>query len=89
MSKILIIGVGSAGAIAVAHMKGVGISNVEYLTMGDIGDDVSDIPHYNLRELRGFESLPYWATAEHWRECAEQAKDGILEIIESHIKVKS
>lgn len=89
MSKILIIGVGGAGATAVARMKKVGVPNAEYLTMGDPGDDAFCIPHYNLIEVRGFESLPYWATAEDWRECAEQAKDGILEIIESHIKGES
>lgn len=89
MSKILIIGVGSAGANTVAHMKEVGIPNAEYLTMGDYEDNVSDIPHYNLIEMSGLESLPSGATAEYWRVCAEQAKHSISEIIESYIKRKS
>lgn len=89
MAKILIIGVGSAGANAVKHMKEVGVPNAEYITMGDYQDTVLEIPHYNLIEISGIESLPNGATAEQWRECAELAKDGISEIIESHIKGKS
>lgn len=34
MSKILIIGVGGAGANTVKHMKEVGIPNAEYITFG-------------------------------------------------------
>lgn len=89
MAKILIIGVGSAGANAVKHMKEVGIPNAEYMTMGDYQDAISDIPHYNLIEMSGIESLPNGASAEHWKTCAEQAKDSISEIIESYIKRKS
>lgn len=89
MEKILIIGVGSAGANTVKHKKEVGVPNAEYITMGDYQDAISDIPHYNLIEMSGIESLPNGSTAEHWRECAEQAKDSISEIIEFYIKRKS
>lgn len=89
MAKILIIGVGSAGANAVKHMKEVGVPNAKYITMGDYQDAVLDIPHYSLIEISGFKSLPNGAAAEHWIKCVELAKDGISEIIESHIKRKS
>lgn len=48
MSKILIIGVGGAGANTVKHMKEVGIPNAEYITFGGYKYEESDIPHYNL-----------------------------------------
>lgn len=89
MGRILIIGVGSAGANTVNHMKDIGIHNADYITMGDYQDAISDIPHYNLIEMSGIESLPNGASAEHWKTCAEQAKDSISEIIESYIKRKS
>ena len=57
MGKILIIGVGSAGVNTVKHMREVGIPNAEYITMGDFEDKVSVIPHYNLIEMSGLESL--------------------------------
>ena len=89
MGKILRIGVGSAGVNTVKHMREVGIPNAEYITMGDFEDKVSVIPHYNLIEMSGLESLHSGATAENWKECAELAKDGISEITESYIKEKS
>lgn len=88
MDKILIIGVGSAGANTVNHMKEVGIPDGEYITMGDFEDKISDVPHYNLIELSGLESLPNGATPQQWKECAELAEDNIAEIIESYIKGK-
>lgn len=89
MGKVLIIGVGSAGSNTVRHMKEIGVPYAEYITIGDYQDAVLDIPHYNLIEISGIESLPNGATAEHWKTCAEQAKDSISEIIESYIKRKS
>ena len=89
MGKILIIGVGSAGANTVKHIREVGIPNAEYITMGDFEDNVSDIPHYNLIELSGLESLPNGAAPQHWKECAELANDSISEIRESYIKGKA
>ena len=65
MGKILIIGVGSAGVNTVKHMREVGIPNAEYITMGDFEDKVSVIPHYNLIEMSGLESLHSGATAEN------------------------
>lgn len=88
MSKILIIGVGSAGANTVAHMKKVGIPNAEYITMGDYEDDVSDIPHCNLIEMSRLESIHSGATADDWRMCAENAKEGIIDVLNSWINDK-
>lgn len=88
MSKILIIGVGSAGANTIAHIKEVGIPNADYITMGDFEDNIPDIPHYNLIEMSGFDSIHSGATADDWKICAENAKEGIIDVLNSWINDK-
>lgn len=88
MSKILIIGVGDAGANTVKHMKEVRIPNAEYITFGEYKYEASDIPHYNLITMNGLDSIPAGADSEIWRGLAENAKDTIGEIIEYHLKQK-
>lgn len=82
MSKILIIGVGSAGANTVKRMKEVGIPNANYITFGEFKDEPTDIPHYNLITLNGLDSIPAGADSNVWANLAENAKDKIAEIIE-------
>lgn len=88
MGKILIIGVGSAGANTVNRMKEVGIPNAEYFTMGGYKDSETDIPHYNLIRMSGVDSIPAGSDSEQWKEVAENAKDEIKEIIEYHLYKK-
>ncbi len=88
MSKILIIGVGGAGANTVKHMKEVGIPNADYITFGEYKCEESDIPHYNLITMNGLDSIPAGSDSDVWRELAENAKDTIGEIIEYHLKQK-
>ncbi len=85
MSKILIIGVGGAGANTVKRMKEVGIPNADYITFGGYGHELSDIPHYNLIKMNGYDSIINGASAKAWQELAENVKDEIGEIIESHL----
>lgn len=88
MSKILIIGIGGAGANTVKHMKEVGIPYAEYITFGGYKYEELDIPHYNLITMGGVDSIPAGADSEQWKEVAENAKDSIGEIIEYHLKQK-
>lgn len=88
MSKILIIGVGGAGANTVKHMKEVGMPNAEYITFGGYKYKESDIPHYNLITMNGYDSISNAGTSKEWEELAENAKDTIGEIIEYHLKQK-
>ena len=92
MGKILIIGVGGAGANTVKRMKEVGIPNAEYITMGDYMCDYRsskiDIPHYNLIRMSGVDSIPAGSDSEQWREVAENAKVEIKEVIEYHLNKK-
>lgn len=67
MSKILIIGVGSAGANTVRHMKEVGIPNANYITFGGYKEEISDIPRYNLITMNGYDSISNAGTAKGWR----------------------
>lgn len=85
MNKILIIGVGSAGANTVKRMKEIGIPNADYITFGRYRDEISDIPHYNLITMNGYDSISNAVKAKEWRELAENAKDEIGEIIESYL----
>lgn len=61
MCKILIIGVGGAGANAVKRMKEVGIPNASFISFGGYKNEVSDIPHYNLITMNGLDSIPVGA----------------------------
>lgn len=88
MSKIIIIGVGGAGANTVKHMKEVGIPNADYIAFGGYKYEESDIPHYNLIRLNGVDLIPAGSDSDEWREVAESAKDTIGEIIEYHLKQK-
>lgn len=88
MSKILIIGVGGAGANTIKRMKEVGIPNADYITLGGYKEEISDIPHYNLITMNGYDSISNAGTSKEWRELAENAKDEIGEIIESYLNQK-
>lgn len=87
MSKILIIGVGSAGINTVKHMKKVGIPNANYITFGGYKYQESDIPHYNLITMNGLDSIPAGSDSKEWRELAENAKESISEIIANHLNL--
>lgn len=88
MSKILIIGVGSAGTNTVKRMKEIGIPNADFITLGGYKYEISDIPHYNLITMNGYDSISNAGTAKEWRELAENAKDEIGKIIESYLNKK-
>ena len=85
MSKILVIGIGGGGENAVKRMKEVGISDADFITFGDFMPLHPDIEHHNLITLSGRESLPAGAGVKEWRLVAEDAKDEIAQIIESHL----
>lgn len=87
MSKILIIGVGSAGINTVKHMKEVGIPNANHITFGGYKHHESDIPHYNLITMNGFDSIPVGSDSKEWRNLAENAKESISEIIAKHLNL--
>ena len=56
MSKILVIGIGSARRETVKHMKDTGIPEADYITFGNFeNDERKDIPHYNLITMNGFD----------------------------------
>lgn len=84
MSKILIIGIGGGGENAVKRMKEVGIQNADFITLGDFAPLHPEIEHHNLITLSGRDYLHAGSTAEEWREVAEDAKNEIAKIIESH-----
>ena len=88
MGRVLIIGVGGAGANTVKRMKEVGIPNAEYITMGGYTDSETDIPHYNLIRMSGVDSIPAGSDSEQLREVAENAKAEIKEVIEYHLNKK-
>lgn len=84
MSKILVIGIGGGGENAVKRMKDVGIENADFITFGDFAPLHPEIEHHNLITMSGRDSLHAGATPEEWREVAEDAKEEIAKIIESH-----
>lgn len=87
MSKILIIGVGGAGANTVKRMKEVGIPNASFITLGGYRTERTGIPHYNLVKMNGCEShntIP----AKEWEKLAENVKDEIGNIIDCELKKK-
>ena len=96
MPKILIIGVGGAGRLAVKRMKEVGVPNADFITIGTEDYDryngckqvlpSSDIPHYNLVTMNGTEPWPLTNNPAVWANLAEKMKDQIGEIIEKHLK---
>ncbi len=88
-SKILVIGIGGGGENAVKRMKEVGIANARFITFGDFMPLHAEIEHYNLITLSGRGSLPAGADVKEWRQVAEDAKDKIAQIIESHFGCKS
>ena len=89
MGKILIIGVGNGAREAVKQMKNVGIPEANYITFGTgtLGrdDEKSEIPHYDLIRMNGYNGIsPGWGP-ETFEHLAENVKDDIREILEYHI----
>ena len=89
MGKILIIGVGNGAREAVKHMKDVGIPEANYITFGTgvwgRDDEKSEIPHYDLIRMNGYNGIsPGWGS-EEFEYLAENVKDDIREILEYHI----
>ena len=86
MSKILVIGVGSAGRETVKHMKDTGIPEADYITFGDFENDArKDIPHYNLITMNGHCGLSPSRDPNRSKRLAENVEDDIREILEYHI----
>ena len=94
MSKILIIGVGGGGRNTVQRMKEIGIPDANYITFGGFREDYvdgkfkqalpnSDIPHYNLIEMNGLQSIPHTNNPKVFAELAENAKDQIRAVLEN------
>ena len=86
MSKILVIGVGSAGRNTVKHMKDTGIPEADYITFGDFeNDERRDIPHYNLIVMNGYCGLSPSRDPNRSKRLAENVEDDIREILEYHL----
>ena len=87
MSKILVIGVGSAGRETVKHMKDTGITEADYITFDKFEDDDErkDIPHYNLITMNGHCRISPTHRPNVFKHLAENVKDEIREIWECHI----
>ena len=76
MSKILVIGVGSAGRETVKHMKDTGIPEADYITFGNFeNDERKDIPHYNLITMNGFDGLSPSRDPNRSKRLAENVED--------------
>ena len=88
MSKILVIGIGSAGRETVKHMKDTGIPEADYITFGKFEDDDErkEIPHYNLITMNGHWGISATHRPSVFKHLAENVKDEIREILECHIK---
>ncbi|OKY85955.1 MAG: hypothetical protein BHV69_03940 [Bacteroidales bacterium 52_46] len=86
MSKILIIGVGGAGANTVKRMKEVGIPNANFITFGGYSVQQPGITHYDLIEMNSYAPFINSLTAKVSERLAENVKDKIGEIIEEHLK---
>lgn len=75
MSKILVIGIGSAGRETVKHMKDTGIPEADYITFGNFeNDERKDIPHYNLITMNGFDGLSPSRDPNRSKRLAENVK---------------
>ena len=75
MSKILVIGIGSAGRETVKHMKDTGIPEADYTTFGNFeNDERKDIPHYNLITMNGFDGLSPSRDPNRSKRLAENVK---------------
>ena len=87
MSKILVIGVGSAGRETVKHMKDTGIPEADYITFGGFEDrdERRDIPHYNLITMNGHCGISPTNRPSVFKHFAENVEDDIREILEYHI----
>ena len=87
MSKILVIGVGSAGRETVKHMKDTGIPEADYITFGGFEDrdERRDIPHYNLITMNGHCGISPTNRPSVFKHLAENVEDDIREILEYHI----
>ena len=87
MSKILVIGVGSAGRKTVKHMKNTGIPETDYITFGGFEDrdERRDIPHYNLITMNGHCGISPTNRPSVFKHLAENVEDDIREILEYHI----
>ena len=86
MSKILVIGVGSAGRETVKHIKDIGIPEADYITFGDFeNDERKDIPHYNLITMNGHCGLSPCHDPNRAKRLAENVKDDIREILKYHL----
>ena len=87
MSKILIIGVGGGGRKSIIKMKEDGIPNADYITFnGFDGKEEAkehDIPHYNLIEMNGLQSIPYTNSPKVYEGLAENVKDQIRAALEN------
>ncbi len=97
MSKILVIGVGSAGRNTVQRMKEVGIPDANYITFGCFCQDYengefkqahpnSDIPHYNLIEMNEWENISAGSPPKVHARLAEDVKEQIKEVIKYHFE---
>ena len=87
MSKILVIGVGSAGRETIKYMKDTGIPEADYITFGGFedGDERKDIPHYNLITMNGHCGISPTNRPSVFKHLAENVEDDIREILKYHI----
>lgn len=86
MSKILVIGVGTAGRNTVKRIKDVGIPDANYISFTDgwVRDIDPDIPNFSLYEMyyKDGEGCPAYSRPEVMRQLTEKVQPEIKEIIE-------
>ena len=77
--KILCVDLGGGGIIKKKRMKDIGVPNAEFLTFGGYRYDYShpEIPHYNLIEANGLDSLPNGSGPKTFEDLAENVVDEI------------
>lgn len=88
-TKILFIGVGSAGRKVAKRMKGI-CPDSECLSFGCFEydkeyDNEHTVPHYNLVRLNGLDSISCGTNSSGMKKLAEYAEDKIKAIIQYHL----
>ena len=92
MSKILVVGVGGAGANTIARMKEIGIPEANYAAISCYGGEKiakeHDIPHYNLLRMNGIQAMSNTGKPEVFARLAEDVEEQIKLILETNLKRK-
>lgn len=92
MSKILVVGVGSAGVNTIARMKEIGIPEADYAAIDCYGMEKiakeHGIPHYNLLRMNGIQAMSNTGKPEVFARLAEDVKEQIKTILETNLNRK-